>query len=185
MEIGLFATTPSLARTADAGAIENAQTGSKNITTSQDEAFRLLDLPPEIWLSICRYAVVKGVITVHRPDSRTLTAEDVAQPALSRTCPVLRVETLKTFYSEQEFRLLDGDHFSSTAGLRAWAAAIWSTWWPLITTLTIQSDSWDIVEWVEYQMQAEFDEEAPEEGEVKVLKFRITGLIEWDDECDG
>lgn len=43
-------------------------------------------------------------------------------------------ETPKMFYSGNEFRLLDGEQFSSTAGLTTWAAAIWSTWWPLSRT---------------------------------------------------
>lgn len=76
---------------------------------SQDQAFRLPDLPPELGVRVCRFAVVQDIIRIETPDNPGYTASAVAQPALSRTCKFLREETLKLFYAGNEFRVIDNN----------------------------------------------------------------------------
>lgn len=54
-----------------------------------------------------------------------------------------------------------------------------------VTNLTIQSDYWNVVSWVEPVVHAEFEDEAPEQGELKVLKFRIKDLTVPGSEDEG
>lgn len=149
--------------------------GTKPTANDTEQAFRFLDLPPEIWLSICRLAVIQGTIIVERPNSKTNTEVSVAQPALSRTCKVLRAETLKLFYGENEFRLIDNGKIVEL-GIRGWAKAVWSTWWPLIKTTTVQSHRADIIDYLKSEMWIMFDEKAPTDSTTKILRFKVKGL---------
>lgn len=84
--------------------------------------FRLLDLPPELWLRICEFAVIKnGPIQVGRePKSRDQMAI-VSQPEITRTCRILRSEGLPLFYSTNVFELY---HYYGVPCPRIWVLAI-------------------------------------------------------------
>nr|OQO20023.1 hypothetical protein B0A51_13843 [Rachicladosporium sp. CCFEE 5018] len=84
-------------------------------------AFRLLDLPPEIWLAIGAYAVLKSPLNVTLAVTNDLQAKMVAQPAITRTCRLLRKELLPVFYKRNSFSAL---HFSKVSCIRKWFAAI-------------------------------------------------------------
>ncbi|KAK0248076.1 hypothetical protein B0A54_16483 [Friedmanniomyces endolithicus] len=64
------------------------------------QTFPLFDLPPELWIRICRFAVVRPtptVLTVRIP-ARKFRAK-VRQPPITRTCTTVRKETLSHFYA--------------------------------------------------------------------------------------
>lgn len=69
--------------------------------------FRLFDLPPELWLRIGEFAVIREKPMVL---SRNLYGVDqeriVRQPAITKTCRLLRQETLPLFYSLNEFAMI-------------------------------------------------------------------------------
>jgi hypothetical protein len=84
--------------------------------------FRLLHLPPEIWLQICHHAVVQTnpiVITA----SPTSSGQEliVQQPALTRTCRLLRSELLPFFYHHNNF---EAYHLDGVTCPRKWFAAL-------------------------------------------------------------
>jgi len=93
--------------------------------------FRLLDLPPELWLRICELAVVKDHSKVIRVDYYTTkksSAAIVQQPAITRTCRLLRQEALPLYYKLNTFAF--GEFMAcerrrwTTSFLVAWCAAI-------------------------------------------------------------
>ncbi|OQO04181.1 hypothetical protein B0A48_10791 [Cryoendolithus antarcticus] len=84
-------------------------------------AFRLLDLPPEIWLAIGAYAVLKPPLNVTLAETNDLQAKMVAQPAITRTCRLLRKELLPVFYKRNTFSAL---HLYKVSCIRKWFAAI-------------------------------------------------------------
>lgn len=137
--------------------------------------FRLLDLPPELWIRICRFAVVEGTIRIVKVDLRGSLARHVAQPALALTCKLLREETLKLFYAENEFRIIDrGATIGS--GMKCWYCAICTTWWPMIKNLTLDSNRPDILRHLREPFRIEFDGQAPEYGKKKILKITSLAL---------
>ncbi|KAK6440712.1 hypothetical protein LTR95_003071 [Oleoguttula sp. CCFEE 5521] len=84
-------------------------------------AFRLLDLPPELWLAIGTYAVLKSPLNVTLAETNKLQAKMVAQPAITRTCRILRNELLPIFYNRNSFAAL---HLHRVSCIRKWFAAI-------------------------------------------------------------
>ncbi|KAK4891953.1 hypothetical protein LTR27_009478 [Elasticomyces elasticus] len=78
--------------------------GSTEMSQTTPPAFRLLDLPPELFVRIGRYAI---------PYNRTLSLGTngngrlVLQPAITRVCKVLREELLPVFYSRNTFTYHD------------------------------------------------------------------------------
>ncbi|KAK1064587.1 hypothetical protein LTR74_008589 [Friedmanniomyces endolithicus] len=66
----------------------------------EKQTFPLFDLPPELWIRICRFAVIRPtptVLTAKLP-ARVFRAK-VRQPAITRTCTTIRKETLSHFYA--------------------------------------------------------------------------------------
>ncbi|KAK4892521.1 hypothetical protein LTR27_008985 [Elasticomyces elasticus] len=97
--------------------------------TENDEVFRLFDLPPELWVRIARLALDDKPKIRAWPDYHpTGTYELVLhQPAITRTCHALRVETLPLFYeSHIRFRFYNGldGGFNYSSRRRAWLRAI-------------------------------------------------------------
>ncbi|EMD00060.1 hypothetical protein BAUCODRAFT_21723 [Baudoinia panamericana UAMH 10762] len=67
-------------------------------------SFRLFDLPPELWLRICEVAVISPVpVNVTRVPFQQQQAQRVQQPAITRTCRLLRQEALPMFYKNNTF----------------------------------------------------------------------------------
>ncbi|KAK0846019.1 hypothetical protein LTS02_015070 [Friedmanniomyces endolithicus] len=67
---------------------------------STEPTFPLFDLPPELWIRICRFAVLRPaptVLTAKLP-ARVFRAK-VRQPPITRTCTTIRKETLSHFYA--------------------------------------------------------------------------------------
>ncbi|KAF2481119.1 hypothetical protein BDY17DRAFT_325837 [Neohortaea acidophila] len=63
--------------------------------------YPLLDLPPEIWSKICRYAAVpSGPSAIFVPSlaDRDYWQQQLTQPGITRTCRAIRAECLGTFY---------------------------------------------------------------------------------------
>ncbi|KAK4891949.1 hypothetical protein LTR27_009474 [Elasticomyces elasticus] len=65
-----------------------------------ESTFRLLSLPPELWSRICRLAVTCDQPTVIEAHMSSTKAQDtVQQPPITRTCKVIREETIDVFYA--------------------------------------------------------------------------------------
>ncbi|KAK5685860.1 hypothetical protein LTS10_001973 [Elasticomyces elasticus] len=86
------------------------------------QRFPLFSLPAEIWLRIAEFAVLETkTINVTRA-TRMLDQEAlVRQPALTRTCRLLRTEALPMFYRNNSF---EARHFCEHACPRQWLVAI-------------------------------------------------------------
>ena len=65
------------------------------LTGTQRRPIGLLDLPAELWSYICQYVVVRDTRTDIAACPRLL----IGQPALGRTCKVLRFECLRLHYA--------------------------------------------------------------------------------------
>ncbi len=84
--------------------------------------FRLLDLPPELMVRICQLAVVQPkTIDPTRARMAKHQAQILRQPAISRTCHLLRKESLLAFYCENTFEVF---HWEKKACIRHWLTAI-------------------------------------------------------------
>lgn len=87
--------------------------------------FRLLDLPPELWLRICEFAVTKPTaIRVGKEPNPEDQMAVIRQPAITRTSRLLRVEALPMFYALNTFEML---HCFGVPCPRKWITAIGTT----------------------------------------------------------
>lgn len=88
-------------------------------------SFRLFDLPTELWLRICFYAILKpgraGAVDITRAHGMSSQCDMVRQPAITKTCRLLRHELLPLYYRHHEF---EAKHLSGVACIRNWFAAI-------------------------------------------------------------
>ncbi|KAK5686346.1 hypothetical protein LTS10_002463 [Elasticomyces elasticus] len=76
--------------------------GSVEMSQTALPAFRLLDLPPELFVHICRYAIPadkKFVISRSNYNDGSM----IMQPAITRVCKLLREELLPIFYTSNTF----------------------------------------------------------------------------------
>lgn len=112
----------------------------------QEPSLRLLDLPPELGILICRFAVIKGKISIRNADRANEVAHAVAQPALSRTCKTLRKEALEAFYAGNEFSFRDSRNVHS--GLTMWLRALGPESAALVKNCSIISAEDDVVTYV-------------------------------------
>lgn len=84
--------------------------------------FRLFDLPPELWLRVCEFAVLKpSPIRVGREPNLKDQVAVTQQPAITRTCRLLRHEALPVFYALNTFEML---HHFGVPCPRKWIEAI-------------------------------------------------------------
>ncbi|KAK5126969.1 hypothetical protein LTR85_008327 [Meristemomyces frigidus] len=68
--------------------------------------FRLLDLPPEVWIRICSFAVTNArPILLHEKYFKVHVEHLTRQPNITRVSKQLRAETLPLFYSNNFFVL--------------------------------------------------------------------------------
>ncbi|KAM3418922.1 hypothetical protein BST61_g4880 [Cercospora zeina] len=69
--------------------------------------FRLLDLPPELWIRVCELAVIrpKSIVLGRESDFADM-AKIVRQPNITRACRLLRSEALPVFYGLNEFEMV-------------------------------------------------------------------------------
>lgn len=87
--------------------------------------FRLLDLPPELWTRVCEFAVTKhDKIRVGKEPKPADQEAVTRQPAITRTCRVLRIEALPMFYALNTFEML---HCFGVPCPRKWIQAIGAT----------------------------------------------------------
>lgn len=71
--------------------------------------FRLFDLPPELWLRICAMAVIQAKpLQIGKEAYLRDSMAIVKQPAITRTCRLIRDETLPIFYSSNTFEMFHG-----------------------------------------------------------------------------
>ena len=84
--------------------------------------FRLLDLPPELVIRICQLAVIRPntIDTTMSPKARR-QARLLQQPALTRTCRLLRQEAPRSFYRDNTW---EAYHWSKHNCIRDWLRAI-------------------------------------------------------------
>lgn len=87
--------------------------------------FRLFDLPAELWLYILALSVIRPY-PIDPTWARTTPEQSlvVAQPAITRTCRVLRKEGLLLYYSLNTF---ESQHLLRVACTRDWMIAIGET----------------------------------------------------------
>lgn len=84
--------------------------------------FRLLDLPPELVIRIAQLAVIKPkIIDATLAPELKHQARILQQPAITRTCRMLRRESLLAFYRDNNF---EAYHWAKHACVRQWLAAI-------------------------------------------------------------
>ncbi|KAK5683108.1 hypothetical protein LTS10_004639 [Elasticomyces elasticus] len=62
------------------------------------DVFRLLDLPPEVWAKICRFAVLSTTPVIIN-GQHGLVKDKITQPPLTRVCRIIREETTAIFDS--------------------------------------------------------------------------------------
>lgn len=87
--------------------------------------FRLFDLPPELWIKICEFAVLPPTpLDITRAKQSKHQRELVKQPAITRVCKLLRQEALPLFYRNNKFEVF---HWGRVACVRYWLKAIGST----------------------------------------------------------
>ena len=86
-------------------------------------SFRLFDLPTELWLRVCFYAILKPTrfLDITRARYMVNQCAMVRQPAITKTCRLLRHELLPLYYRHHEF---EAKHLSGVACIRNWFAAI-------------------------------------------------------------
>ena len=84
--------------------------------------FRLFDLPPELWLHICGLAVTKSnLINPTHAYKKKQQLQILKQPAITRTCRLLRQECLPVFYYNNEF---EAYHWEKVDCIRDWLVAV-------------------------------------------------------------
>lgn len=92
------------------------------IPSWQTAPFRLLALPTELWLHILAFAVTTPQpIEPSRARDTKHQQRIVAQPAITRTCHLLRTEGLSLFYGSNRFECVQR---WATACTRDWLVAI-------------------------------------------------------------
>ncbi|EMC97583.1 hypothetical protein BAUCODRAFT_147644 [Baudoinia panamericana UAMH 10762] len=97
--------------------------------------FDLFHLPPELWLRICHFAVLApGPINLSSHDTSTENALVVQQPAVTRTCRLLRKEALPMFYRLNKFEARWLCHHECP---RNWLLAIGRHRLEMMSTLTM------------------------------------------------
>ena len=116
---------------------------------TQTQPFRLLDLPPELWVRIGKLAVPAETIVLPDSVSQKHICNRVKQPAITRVCKTLRHELLALYYQQNVFVMIE-DHGYSFAPER-WLEAIGTEHRRRIGCLLRTSDCQDIVEWVGLQ----------------------------------
>ena len=84
--------------------------------------FPLLDLPAELLIRICELAVARKttIDATLAPKARN-QAEILQQPAITRTCRLLRRESLRAFYRDNNFEAF---HWARHACIRGWLIAL-------------------------------------------------------------
>ncbi|KAK3670558.1 hypothetical protein LTR78_009526 [Recurvomyces mirabilis] len=87
------------------------------LTVTQKKPRGLLDLPPEIWSSISRYAVTRS--SPCNVDDMNIPTE-ARQPSITLVCRALRVEALPQFYAINERCHQDGGAETSGGKLHSW-----------------------------------------------------------------
>lgn len=84
--------------------------------------FRLFDLPPELWTRICSFAVTRDQpMKIGKEKMLKDSAAIVRQPAITRTCRLLRTEALPLFYACNDFEMI---HSHGVPCSRQWLSAI-------------------------------------------------------------
>lgn len=81
--------------------------------------FRLLELPPELWSRICRFAILDQPMVIIKGAAYPAdVTQQVRQPSLTRVCRLLRKETLPVFYASVAFVILDS--WADVEGVIEW-----------------------------------------------------------------
>ena len=127
---------------------------SQCLTVVQGGRFRLLDLPVEMWTHICQLAISRPEpIKVFNKLCPRLNAAAVAQPPITRTCKLIRAETLPLFYEKHIF--LVHRQNSMPRQLCAWLLAIGPTNRAHLRHLYSMSTSSSLTEHIEQQFDWE------------------------------
>ena len=121
--------------------VSNCKLPDRSLTDGeqQEQTLRLFDLPPEVWIKCCRFAVLwPDCIRIEgRSGIKQILARFVPPP-ITRICRIICEETLRVWYGENDFRFVD-DH-RPMHGLCSWVRDGWTTHWPMAKHCTIESD---------------------------------------------
>lgn len=135
---------------------------STNMTSNQNsenasqanKPFRLLDLPTELFIHICKCAVeLTGEVILQEDLGRKEYASRVQQPNITRVNNFIRKETLPHFYQSNTFRIIDD--YSEQESLQRWAKAIGEA--NLSNTKNLYVDSFykDFEDWLPKELEEE------------------------------
>lgn len=84
--------------------------------------FRLLDLPPEIWIRICEFAVTRSSAIIPTKARRKYEQQGIVrQPPITQVCRLIRHESLPLFYRKNDFVAF---HRGPNACVRYWLQAL-------------------------------------------------------------
>ena len=137
--------------------------------------FRLLDLPPELWSRIVRYAATPAHKIRLRYDPRQDL--DELEDAMTVTCTskAIRAESLPTHHARTEFVYEDGGQPEDAGELAGWLATIPECYWIEGVVLKVESSAKDAETWVpgfEGHAARKIEERSAENGQVLVFKMR-------------
>ncbi|KAK3713502.1 hypothetical protein LTR37_008460 [Vermiconidia calcicola] len=114
-----------------------------------ESTFPLLDLPVELWTRIVKMAVVQDLpihdLTVGM-SGRLDLQDHVQQPAITKSCRVVRNECLPVFYSHNLFAFSDEFELH---GLREWLEAIGRANYQKIEKLSLNSPENDLLPYLQ------------------------------------
>lgn len=105
--------------------------------------FPLLDLPSELWIRICEFAVInKATIEIRDPHFGSSVCAATKQPAITRVSKAIRQESLPLFYKRNEFVIFDD--YTEWDGIEEWQRKVGAKYRAHIHGLYITSEYDDI-----------------------------------------
>lgn len=107
------------------------------LTPSQPEPFRLLDLPPELWMRIIEMAVTKPAPLEWYAEDGPV---DFGTPAVAKTSRAIRNEALKAFYKHNTFQVIAVCSENDVHSCQDWMEArMKEGFWSCVRSLQVES----------------------------------------------
>lgn len=136
--------------------LSTKMTSNQNLENASqaNKPFRLLDLPTELFIHICKCAVeLTGEVILQEDLGRKEYASRVQQPNITRVNNFIRKETLPHFYQSNIFRIVDD--YSEQESLQRWAKAIGEANLGNAMNLYVDSFYKDFEDWLPKELEEE------------------------------